>query len=235
MDKRILIFGSIIAVIILIFASFNSVVGFQSNEVSSKRASPLFNVRSKNAIDECNPTITCGYIGNGKKFTIPIPIRGWEFNLIQNTLERIKKMEGDEFREFIAELSHYLENEPEMTFMNSKLLRDSLYQAKVNPGIIINNPIFKRDVNPFYTKSPSQGDCCTCNNEPPNCDTFSLFSGGEWNLDCYIRFFLLLVILMVGGVIIVVINKMCEVFPRIAELVTYFIAPGNRYFIKTSD
>ena len=61
MRKKLLL-GSIIAVVILILVSFTGVVGYQTTKSSTiARASPLFSVRSKRAIDEEIKDLTCDY------------------------------------------------------------------------------------------------------------------------------------------------------------------------------
>jgi len=103
MDKRILALGSIIAVIILIFTLFNSVVGFQSNSISSVKTSPLFNTRTQRALqDENNDISTCYYVRKGKPLTIPIPTLDNKMTLIRQLIDRINKIDNEIFNKIKA-------------------------------------------------------------------------------------------------------------------------------------
>ena len=86
MNKKILL-GSIIAVVILVLVSFTGVVGYQSAKSSTiARASPLFSVRSKRAIDRESKDLTSDYIGKGEEVTIPIPTS--DGNMLYNPYEK---------------------------------------------------------------------------------------------------------------------------------------------------
>ena len=100
MNKKLLL-GSILAVVLLVLVSFTGVVGFQSVKSDSAINSPLFNVRSKRAIDkESKNTLTTNYIGKQNKVVIPflIPTRA---TMIKTIIERIKEIDDSAFNQII--------------------------------------------------------------------------------------------------------------------------------------
>ena len=95
MDKRILIFGSICAVAILIGVSFTSVVGYSNDNSNYERISPLFNTRTKRAIKDDNRDIsTYDYIGKGKTSVLHIPTLDERIELM---IDKIKNMDSKSF------------------------------------------------------------------------------------------------------------------------------------------
>jgi hypothetical protein len=70
MNNKILI-GSIIVVAILVLMSFTSVVGYNSVE-SDVKISPLFNIRSRRAVDKECKDFTCDYFGKGEEIKISL-------------------------------------------------------------------------------------------------------------------------------------------------------------------
>ncbi len=100
MNKKLLL-GSILAVVLLVLVSFTGVVGFQSVKSDSAINSPLFNVRSKRAIDkESKNTLTTNYIGKQNKVVIPflIPTRA---TMIKTIIERIKEIDDSAFNQLL--------------------------------------------------------------------------------------------------------------------------------------
>jgi hypothetical protein len=103
MDKRILFFGSVLAAIMFIMVSFNSVVGFQTNSISSSEVSPLYTIRTKNAIeDENRDPLIYDYFGKGKTNTIQLPPRNKNNTLLKKTIEIICKMNDKTFNLFLS-------------------------------------------------------------------------------------------------------------------------------------
>jgi hypothetical protein len=90
-DKKILIFGSILAVSILIGVSFTSVVGYGNNTSNSLKASPLYNIRTNKAIDNGVDVTTCDYVGKGRGLSIPISDYD-NIRALHQLLDRLKRM-----------------------------------------------------------------------------------------------------------------------------------------------
>ena len=142
MDKKILILGSICAVVILIGVSFSSVVGFQSNEASSKRVSPLFNVRTKNILNENNLALTCGYVGKDKGNTVYIPI-------LDNTrallIDRLRRLDNTAFNKFITLIINQANKGDEFEDLDVSKILDALYLIREKPDIVKNMHLAERD------------------------------------------------------------------------------------------
>ena len=68
MNKKILI-GSICTTIILILVSFSSVVGYNPENKAISN-SPLFGVRTSNAINQKQNALNYNYVGKGKLNTL---------------------------------------------------------------------------------------------------------------------------------------------------------------------
>ena len=96
MNKKLLVVGSILAVVILVTVSFTSVVGFQTNSITKAKNSPLFTVRTKRAIrDENKDTLTCEYVRKDKGFTIPFPTYDIRNALLQKLIYKIRNLDKD--------------------------------------------------------------------------------------------------------------------------------------------
>ena len=100
MNKKILL-GSIIAVVILVLVSFTGVVGHQTTTNTFARASPLFSVRSKRAIDEASRDLTCNYVGKGREIALLLPKRESRNVLIQKVIDIISKRDDKELNRLI--------------------------------------------------------------------------------------------------------------------------------------
>jgi len=100
MKKRI-IFGSIIAVTILISISFTSVVGYNNIKSNSAINSPLFGIRTQMVIEKESKDFTFDYVGQGVESKLLIPKRNDKNALIQNFINDIQSMDEETFNKFI--------------------------------------------------------------------------------------------------------------------------------------
>jgi hypothetical protein len=99
MNRKIL-FGSIIALCILVGVSFTSAVGYRSI-ASDVKASPLFNIRSSRAIDEESGDFTTDYVGNGHTINLIIPDKDDEKEKMRNTIGIIQELDDDSYNKFV--------------------------------------------------------------------------------------------------------------------------------------
>jgi len=114
MDNKILFIGSILFVLILIFASFNSVVGYQSNIISSVKNSPLFDIRTGRALKDKNIDVTTGdYIGKDKGETIPFPTRDSKAVLIRKIIDKVRGMDKEALNNLKTNLIQQFRTEKE--------------------------------------------------------------------------------------------------------------------------
>ncbi len=143
MNKKIL-FGSIVAVSVLIGVSFTSVVGYRS-AASDVKASPLFNIRSSRAIDEDSVDLSCNYIGEEEENTLLIPKRENKA-LIQSYINRISKMDEDKFNRFIRIVINHLQNEKKLSKHNVDEIIGIFYLLRNDKNRQLNIDIFETNV-----------------------------------------------------------------------------------------
>ena len=98
MDKKILLCGSIIAVVVLVLASLSPVVGFNSVK-SSAIDSPLFSVRIKRVINEESEGLTCDYVGKGKESSL-LFLRENNSLKMKEIIDIINTLDDEEFKRF---------------------------------------------------------------------------------------------------------------------------------------
>jgi len=99
MKKKILV-GSMIAIAMLIGASFTSVVGYKSVE-SDVKESPLFNARINSALKKDNKDFSCDYIGKSKVSVIFFPQRDKALFSFQKVVDGISNMDDLTFNIFV--------------------------------------------------------------------------------------------------------------------------------------
>ncbi len=141
MDKKILV-GSIIAVAILVLVSFTGVVGYQTTSTTLARASPLFSVRSKRAIDRDSKDIACDYVGKGEATNIQFSSKMKRTEQVQKTIDIISKMDDKAFRNLVPRIILNLKNREQMTDTETSDVLQALFYIRENPN----------DINYFDTK-----------------------------------------------------------------------------------
>ena len=131
MDKKILIVG-IIAVAILVLVSFTGVVGYQSTKSSNiAKASPLFTVRSRRAIDEESKGLTCDYVWRGEESVLSIPKRDSETSRIQKAIDI---MDDKAFSKFVTRIILSLKYQEQMTGKETSDALQALHNIRRNPN-----------------------------------------------------------------------------------------------------
>lgn len=150
MNKKI-VMGSIGAAIILILVSFTTVIGFQSTDSSKVKLSPLFQIRTKQIIDdEKLEKMESNYLGKNSNNIIPFSIDTSKNRMIQTMITRIQRMDTTEFsalKQLLlqkcredSKLNHQLElieNELEKIRENLELLKNFIVsRVEKNPRLI---------------------------------------------------------------------------------------------------
>ncbi|UCF12306.1 MAG: hypothetical protein JSW06_09735 [Thermoplasmatales archaeon] len=154
MKKKIII-GSIIAVVILISVSFTGVVGYSSVKSNSRKASPLFSVRTNRAIGEESKDIACDYAGKGKTTLITIPKRDDRVVLTQRVIDSIRTMDDETLERFIASVIDSAKKDKKFNDINPSRIREALFQVRNNDKPI---PILDMHTDNKY---PSIANCST--------------------------------------------------------------------------
>jgi len=130
MNNKILL-GSIIAVVILVLVSFTGVVGYQTTKSSTiGRASPLFSVRSKRAIDEESKDIACDYVGKGEESVLSIPRLDTKRALL---MDRISRMDDKSYNMLLAQTINYLTIRNQLKDKNIGKIITSIHHLRNNP------------------------------------------------------------------------------------------------------
>lgn len=169
MNTKILV-GSIGAVVILILVSFTNVVGVQSTTSSSKKESPLFNVRLKRAINEGSKDIlTSDYLGKGAEIIISFPPRDNQIYLFQEIIDKIREMNDREFSAFKQIIIRYLIKEKLIQYKNGSRVVYLFNQIEYNTDEI-NQYIAKRTKDPptrieYCWTVPGAWNTCQSSNE----------------------------------------------------------------------
>ncbi len=152
MRKDILI-GSIIAVVILVLVSFTGVVGYQTTKSSTiAKASPLFSIRSKRAIDEESKDLTCDYVGKGNGIDILLPIKNSKAESLDRFLNIIRTMDDKSFDRFVKIVIANINqnNKINDVEVNDKEIAVMLSQLRDNSEVIKNNFMMIDDKEPTF-------------------------------------------------------------------------------------
>jgi len=132
MGKKMLIFGSSIAVVVLVLASLSPVVGYNTAKTSVK-GSPLFCVRTSRANQEESEDLICDYIKKDVPINIPLPERVNNVELAKKIINRIKMMDDKTFDRFINSIIKYQQINNAIHEENIEEIMPILYQLKDNP------------------------------------------------------------------------------------------------------
>jgi len=129
--KTKILLGSIGAVVILILVSFANVVGVQSTTSDSVSNSPLFRVRTQNAIHKNEENkIILEYLGKGKNSDIMISKRGDTLEKVQEVINRIKLMDDDTFNKFVNTAVYEMSQQEKNYALDVNKIVYELYQLR---------------------------------------------------------------------------------------------------------
>jgi len=179
MKNKFLIGVSTVAVVVLVLASLSPVVGYNSVESSAKE-SPLFNVRTKRAINQEQEDITYKYIGMGKTFSIPQ--RNNQTEIVMRVIDAISKMDEETFNKFVG-----------------------LFITRISQYTIFKNEIIEemvRVIRLFRTKPAILRDIVISNSD----DDTSQFVSCRWFRGCFI--YNVFVLIGVIGIVFLVLGIM---------------------------
>jgi hypothetical protein len=133
MEQKLLLCGSIIAVVVLVLAGLSPVVSFTTAN-SSAVSSPLFQVRTQRAVEQDSSGLNCAYIGQGDTFLLPR--RDSNIKKLQLVVERIQGMDDDTFNWFVEQVAYrYQIHRNEMKTSFNEMIT-VLYQIRDNPEVL---------------------------------------------------------------------------------------------------
>jgi len=135
MNNKI-VMGSIGAVIILILVSFTTVIGFQSTDSSKVKLSPLFQIRTKQIIDdEKLEKMESNYLGKNSNDMIPFSIDTSKNRMIQTMITRIQRMDTTEFSAFKQLLLQKCREDSKLNHQ-LELIENELEKIRDNPELL---------------------------------------------------------------------------------------------------
>ena len=146
--NKIILLGSIIAVVILVLVSFTGVVGYQTTKSSTiARASPLFSVRTSRAIDEESKDLSCDYVGKNNEMFYKFPKIRQDKNKIKiiSIIERISVMNDDDFEELCKKITYERINHMGFLGTYRRELINLIKKLRNNPELCITYLNEKRD------------------------------------------------------------------------------------------
>jgi hypothetical protein len=130
MEQKLLLCGSILAVIVLILAGLSPVVSFNTAK-SSAVSSPLFRVRTNRAVEQEDNGLNCAYIGQGDTFLFPK--RDSNIKQMQLVVERIQGMDDETFNRFLESIvQRYRQLHTEIGISLETIITE-LIQIRKNP------------------------------------------------------------------------------------------------------
>jgi len=166
-DKKVL-FGSLIAIIIIILPSINSVISVQTDNKSISDVSPLFYIRTDRAIGkESQNLIKSNYIGNKNTVTIPLTFHS-KATITQNVLQKIKEIDIRLFNRlftYLKKATHNSENPPSEVLKAIHLIQEeteeSIHPEKLNMETIMCETLYCQSIR--------------CNTAFAGCIAFNIF------------------------------------------------------------
>jgi len=182
-NKKILL-ECIGAVVLIIIASFTSVVGEQSTNSSNKKCSPLFNIRILRAANKPNSKVeTIDYIGKEKTITLPIPTPANNQLFIRMAIDKISTIDKASFNSLLDIVVNKLCEEGEVKGKNVNQIKAVCQLIRENTGSLKKYLIYEKNgeqLNLWSYGVPCTNDpnyCPTIMHTPKKCFTIGFFLG----------------------------------------------------------
>jgi len=201
--RKKLIFGSIIAVAILVGVSLTSVVGYQSVKSNNITSSPLFDVRTNEAVSTEKINIIREYIGKGKETRELFSNINDNRISIQKIIELIQGMDDSEIEQLMNLIDrHYLNNKLVENLPKEELIRilKNNWENQYDLNEIIDN------LNIFYNKGYQN---------PGTVD--------NWNPGCFLEVLVVIFILIVHSIFFALLL----IYMFIFKTGTFTCSPGS--------
>ena len=172
MSKKIIL-CCIGAVIIILLASFTSVVGEEQTEyLSNKIDSPLFSIRTRRATNNPNSNIaTSKYVGKGKTLALPLPSITDTQSLYLKAIDKISKMDDASFKEFLVIALQKLHDSNKIKEEDLPKIEELFHVLRENPNQIKKYPVddTERDQLKLWTWGCHTVGCATLEYSPLFC------------------------------------------------------------------
>ena len=171
MNKKILL-GCIGAIVIIMLASFSSVIGEQTRNSSEMKDSPLFHIRTLRATDNPNgEAITTDYIGKGKSITLPLSTHSNTQLFFRKAIESINKIDEASFNNFLETAVNKLRESEMVNKEDIPKLEELFHFLRKNPDEVKNYPVVERKSEQLklWTSGCQTINCYTLQDTPILC------------------------------------------------------------------
>jgi len=135
--KMKILLGNIGAVAILILVSFTNAVGVQSTSSDSVKNSPLFEYKTKKAINETFTTCHYQYISMNNELNIPLSAPDQRLQFILRFIQSIVQMDETTFNTLIAYCINHFNQNNKIKHTNLAEIITGLKNIRKNPDYII--------------------------------------------------------------------------------------------------
>lgn len=171
MNKKILL-GCIGAIVIIMLASFSSVIGEQTRNSSEMKNSPLFHIRTLRNTDNSNRVaITTDYIGKGKSITLPLSTHSKAQLFFRKAIESINKIDEASFNNFLKTAVNKLRESEMVNKEDIPKLEELFHFLRKNPDEVKNYPVVERKSEQLklWTSGCQTINCYTLQDTPILC------------------------------------------------------------------
>ena len=156
------------AAIIIVLASFTSVIGEQKRHSSGMNDSPLFSIRVKRAIKEENKdAITLNYLGKENRVSLSFPQRDDKMEQAEKVIYLISRMSEDTFHTYVTVVSNKLYLSNQVKKEDIPKIAEAFHYIKDNPDKVKSSLLHKQ-VNQQLGTSTC-GNLCPTNQHSLNC------------------------------------------------------------------
>jgi len=169
MEKKPLIGVGVLAVVFLILGSLSTVVGYQSVKSSIMNESPLFSVRTQNAINQQKNTLTVQYLGLGQGTLLQFPTRENRDELLKKIIEIINHMDDNTFRRFTEKCFKKIKLGDSFRDTTLDGLLQVFYQLQKTPETSINTILSENNSQTGALILPTSGEITACGQWVPGC------------------------------------------------------------------
>jgi len=138
--------GSIGAVVLIVLASFTTIIGVaeqQTTQSSTVNDSPLYHIQTQRSMQSDQKDIaTTNYLGKGTSLSIILPILTNKTALLKKVVQRMKEMSDDEFEKAVSMVIKEVRDKNFLSDDKISELIQFLRQIRNNPKILLENPAY---------------------------------------------------------------------------------------------
>jgi hypothetical protein len=157
MDKKPLIVGSILTVVLLVLGSLSNVVGYQSVKSTSVNDSPLFQTRTLRATNQQQKIITSHYLGIENEKNIQFPLKDNRIEQLKKYIDILGKMNDKIFTRFIELFILNIKQIQSLKDIPHSDIIKAFYLLRTEPEIIKNSILSREKITTSNNTATSNG------------------------------------------------------------------------------